>query len=86
MQNLRLDNFERVKKLSLEGRFKSINVPIIKDERLRECNYGKLNGGPSSIVESMCEKECIYDKFTEGESYEDVKVRIADFLNFLKTR
>lgn len=57
---------------------------IIPDARLRECNYGKLNGSPSSIVEPMQEEECIYNKFPEGESYEDVKTRIADFLEFLK--
>jgi len=59
-------------------------IPIIQDARLRECNYGKLNGAPSSIVEPMQEDECIYNKFPEGESYEDVKTRTAEFLNFLK--
>jgi broad specificity phosphatase PhoE len=58
--------------------------PIVSDARLRECNYGKLNGALSSIVEPMQEDECIFNKFPEGESYEDVKTRIADFLNFLK--
>jgi broad specificity phosphatase PhoE len=58
--------------------------PIMPDMRLRECNYGKLNGAPSSIVEPMQEEECIYNKFPEGESYEDVKLRVADFLQFLK--
>jgi broad specificity phosphatase PhoE len=58
--------------------------PIIADERLRECNYGNLNAGPSAIVEPMCEEECIYDRFPEGESYEDVKARVAGFLEFLK--
>jgi broad specificity phosphatase PhoE len=57
---------------------------IIKDERLRECNYGKLNGASSEVVEPMCEEECIYNKFPEGESYEDVKTRMDDFLKFLK--
>lgn len=59
-------------------------VPIIPDARLRECNYGKLNGSPSAIVEPMQEEECIMNKFPEGESYEDVKARIADFLEFLR--
>lgn len=59
-------------------------APIIADKRLRECNYGKLNGHLSDIVEPMQEEECIYNKFPEGESYEDVKARIADFLKFLK--
>jgi broad specificity phosphatase PhoE len=57
---------------------------IIPDERLRECNYGQLNGAASSIVEPMQEEECIENKFPEGESYEDVKTRVADFLEFLK--
>ena len=59
--------------------------PIILDTRLRECNYGTLNGASSDIVEPMQEDECIENKFPEGESYEDVKARVADFLNFLKT-
>lgn len=59
-------------------------VPIIKDGRLRECNYGKLNAGPSAIVEPMQENECITNRFPEGESYEDVKKRVAEFLEFLK--
>jgi broad specificity phosphatase PhoE len=57
---------------------------IISDKRLRECNYGKLNGAASSIVEPMQEEECIENRFPEGESYEDVKARMADFLDFLK--
>lgn len=59
-------------------------VPIIPDARLRECNYGKLNAHPSSIVEPMQEGECIEKGFPEGESYEDVKARVALFLEFLK--
>lgn len=58
--------------------------PIIPDARLRECNYGKLNAALSAIVEPMQEEECITNKFPEGESYEDVKARISDFLEFLK--
>src|SRR3989338_7018760 len=58
-------------------------TPIIPDARLRECNYGKYNAQASSIVEPMQEK-AITEKFPEGESYEDVKIRISDFLNFLK--
>lgn len=65
-------------KLTFDG-----EVEIIPDKRLRECNYGKFNAKPSSIVEPMQEKN-ISNKFPEGESYEDVKKRIADFLEFLK--
>jgi len=65
-------------KLTFEGQ-----VEIIQDSRLRECNYGKYNAGPSSVVEPLQEKNII-KRFPDGESYEDVKKRIQDFLNFLK--
>lgn len=65
-------------KLTFEG-----IVPIIPDKRLRECNYGKFNAQSSVIVEPMQEK-MITERFPEGESYEDVKARISDFLEFLK--
>lgn len=58
-------------------------VPIIADARLRECNYGDLNGKSSEIVEPM-QEENITRAFANGESYEDVKARIANFLQFLK--
>jgi broad specificity phosphatase PhoE len=58
-------------------------IPIIPDARLRECNYGDYNAKESSIVEPMQEKN-ITKRFPNGESYEDVKKRIADFLAFLQ--
>lgn len=65
-------------KLAFEDR-----TEIIPDARLRECDYGKLNGGFASVVEPMHEK-MIMEKFPGGESYEDVKNRMANFLEFLK--
>lgn len=59
------------------------NIPIVIDARLRECNYGDYNARPSSVVEPMQEK-AITERFPNGESYEDVKTRVADFLAFLK--
>jgi len=59
------------------------SIHIIPDSRLRECNYGTYNAKPSEIVEPMQEQN-ITTRFPEGESYEDVKARIADFLQFLK--
>lgn len=66
-------------KLTWEGVYE-----IIPDARIRECNYGTLNGASSDIVEPMQEDEAITKPFPEGESYEDVKTRVADFLEFLK--
>jgi len=56
---------------------------IIRDKRLRECNYGKYNGKSSEIVEPMQEQN-ITKPFPDGESYEDVEKRINNFLDFLK--
>lgn len=60
------------------------DFPIVIDERLRECNYGTLNGASSEVVEPMQEDEAISKPFPGGESYEDVKTRMAGFLQFLK--
>ncbi len=64
--------------ISFKGKF-----PIKQDKRLRECNYGDYNGKSSEIVEPM-QEESINKKFPNGESYEDVKSRIEDFLKDLK--
>ncbi len=59
--------------------------PIFIDGRLRECNYGNLNGKPSKIVEPL-QEQMIFEKFPNGESYEDVKSRLSDFLNDIKQK
>ena len=57
--------------------------PQYSDKRLRECNYGDLNGEDSDIVEPMQEKS-INTPMPNGESYEDVKARVNDFLNSIR--
>lgn len=52
---------------------------IVQDSRLRECNYGDFNGKSSEIVEPLQEKS-IDKPMPNGESYEHVKARIAEFL------
>ena len=59
------------------------SVKIVQDKRLRECNYGDFNGKNSDIVERLQETNVI-KKFPNGESYEDVKRRINEFLDFLR--
>lgn len=56
---------------------------IVQDARLRECNYGDFNGMPSSMVEPLQEKS-VSVPMENGESYEMVKTRISDFLDFLR--
>lgn len=56
---------------------------INQDSRLRECNYGDLNGKSSDDVEPL-QEESTTTPMPNGESYEQVKARIADFLDDLK--
>jgi broad specificity phosphatase PhoE len=54
-------------------------VPIVVDARLRECNYGTLNGMPVERLRAERRKR-IQTRFPGGESYMHVVARTADFL------
>lgn len=56
---------------------------IIQDDRLRECNYGDLDGKSKAVKDSMMD-DCIHQPFPSGESYRDVEARIESFCNFLQ--
>lgn len=53
----------------------------IRDNRLRECNYGDLDGKSKSLV---IYEEHIDNPFCNGESLKDVEKRVRDFINYLK--
>lgn len=55
-------------------------VPRFIDWRLRECNYGDLDGRPASEFKKGREQEHITMPYPNGESYRDVERRIANFL------
>lgn len=57
------------------------NVKHIQDKRLRECNYGDLDGKDKSLV---VYEEHIDTPFPNGESLKDVEKRIKEFIEFLK--
>ncbi len=59
--------------------FAGSNLPIHHDPRLRECNYGRLNGAPVAVLERERPRR-IQDAFPDGESYRDVCVRVRAFL------
>lgn len=61
--------------------FKHHNIDIIKDSRIRECNYGDLDGKDSSLV---VYSDHIEEPFPNGESMKDVEKRVKSFLKFLK--
>lgn len=53
---------------------------IVQDKRLRECNYGELNGKDNFLVKY---EEHIEDSFPNGESMLDIEKRVKEFCNFL---
>lgn len=53
---------------------------ILLDERLRECNYGNLNGKATSIVK---DEDHIEESFPNGESLKDVEKRVKSFCDHL---
>ncbi|MEK6918537.1 MAG: histidine phosphatase family protein [Nanoarchaeota archaeon] len=57
------------------------NRQIRIDVRLRECDYGKLNGSKEEKVDYS---EHIDNPFPDGECLKDVEERMRNFLKFLK--
>lgn len=59
--------------------FGGSGIPIYRDARLRECNYGDLNGLPGDLVAAEQSKH-LEAPFVDGESYTDVVERVRSFL------
>ena len=51
------------------------------DKRLRECNYGDLDGGDKNQI---IYEDHINNPFPNGESLKDVEKRLRDFLKYVK--
>ena len=62
--------------------FSGRGLPILHDWRLRECDYGELNGRPVAEVETL-RAQYVYEPFPGGESYNGVVVRVRSFLRDL---
>ncbi len=56
---------------------------IIQDQRLRECNYGDLNGKSEEFFKGSMQ-DYVNNPYPSGESYKDVEKRLASFVDFLK--
>lgn len=85
------EHFEAIFCSDLQRSYKTAEIafgkklPIIKDKRLRECDYGDLTSHPNSEVES--EKiNHITVPFPNGESYEQALERMGDFLDDLRQK
>lgn len=62
--------------------FAGTAIPILRDARLRECNYGAMNGMPASRLET--ERPLRIDRpFPGGESWRQAVGRVGAFLEEL---
>jgi len=59
--------------------FEGSAIPLRVDARLRECNYGRLNGMPSATLEQERGNH-VEVPWPQGESYLDVVSRTRDLL------
>jgi broad specificity phosphatase PhoE len=59
--------------------FTGSGIPLRHDWRLRECDYGRLNGSPVAAIDAE-RKRRVDEPFPGGESYRDVVVRVWSFL------
>lgn len=57
-------------------------IPVHHDARLRECNYGDLNGTPVAGFQGR-RYEYIDAAYPNGESWRDAVIRLEDFLGWL---
>ncbi|MEU8275674.1 histidine phosphatase family protein [Microbispora bryophytorum] len=62
--------------------FAETTIPIRQDPRLRECNYGELNGCPVTVLAAHRARH-IDDPFPGGQSYRQVIQATCDFLREL---
>jgi broad specificity phosphatase PhoE len=65
--------------------FGETGIPRFVDWRLRECDYGELNGAPVARIDAVREQH-IDEPFPRGESYRDVVRRTERFLADLSPR
>jgi broad specificity phosphatase PhoE len=59
--------------------FAGSEIPIYRDARLRECNYGELNGAPVAKLDPVRLRH-LDEPFPGGESYREAVARVGDFL------
>src|SRR5262245_20961313 len=65
--------------LTAEIAFGDRSLPIIRDARLRECDYGDLTRRPTSEIEQRRLRHLV-DPFPNGESYQQVVDRVSGWL------
>jgi broad specificity phosphatase PhoE len=62
--------------------FAGSGIPLRQDRRLRECDYGELNGVPRSRLDAVRARH-VDEPFPGGQSYRQVVEQTRDFLRWL---
>lgn len=80
------DKFDVLFTSDLKRAVESANIAFpdyekLSDDRLRECNYGDLDGEHKNLV---VYEEHIDEAFPNGESLKDVEKRMRDFIDYVK--
>ena len=80
------DNFDIIFTSDLKRAIESSNIAFpdvvkVTDARLRECNYGDLDGKSKNLV---IYEDHINETFPNGESLLDVEKRLRSFVSFIK--
>ncbi len=65
--------------------FAGSSVPVVVDERLRECNYGRLNGMPRARLEAE-RADHVDTPWPDGQSYREVVEQTRTLLHDLIER
>ena len=60
--------------------FGGTGIPVVLDGRLREIDYGELNGARADVIERERARR-VAVPFPGGESYRDAVARVASFLD-----
>jgi broad specificity phosphatase PhoE len=65
--------------------FEGSGIPVLHDWRLRECDYGELNGAPAEEVHADRRRH-LDQPYPRGESWRGAADRVGRFLDDLPTR
>jgi 2,3-bisphosphoglycerate-dependent phosphoglycerate mutase len=65
--------------------FAGTGIPVLLDWRLRECDYGELNGSPAADLHAGRTSH-IDQPYSGGESWREAAARVASFLSDLSRR
>jgi 2,3-bisphosphoglycerate-dependent phosphoglycerate mutase len=60
--------------------FEGSRIPLLVDWRLRECDYGELNGMPRTLLDEQRARR-IDEPWPGGESWRDAVARVSSFLD-----